>query len=75
MVTLLYINVINAFNIFFPILFSEEFKKTVPVKLGVRLQEVVQRSFYDINLTFCIYHSNKKIFDFILFVLLLAPKN
>lgn len=56
MVTLLYINVINAFTIF---LFSEEFKKTVPVKLGVRLQEVVQRSFYDINLTFCICDSNK----------------
>lgn len=59
MVTLLYINVINAFNIFFSILFSEEFKEKVPVKLGVRLQEVVQRSFYDINLTFCIYDSNK----------------
>lgn len=52
------INVINAFNIFF-ILFSEEFKKTVPVRLGVRLQEVVKRSFYDINLTFCIYDSNR----------------
>lgn len=25
-------------------LFSKEFKKSVPVKLGVRLQEVVQRS-------------------------------